>query len=327
MARHSELVTVKGTDLEITKLSFGSAPLGSLFQKVAESDSDELVSSVLDSGIGYLDTAPLYGYGVAERRIGRIVQKSSKPYVLSTKVGRLIRPGVNTELDKFPDANPHEEIYVDTSPDGIRKSLHDSLERLGVSSIQIVYIHDADDWISDAVNVVFPVLAELRSQGLIKAVGIGMNWCETAAKIMKDTDLNIALIAGRYTLLDQSAQTELYPLALKKNVSIVAAGVYNSGVLARPERGSYYDYLPASDEIIARAKNIGEFLKAYDVSLTSAALQFPLRHPAVATVLSGAGNANELKANIADFNKELPANLWAEMESAGLIAPLTGSLN
>ena len=323
MARHSELVTIKGTDLEITKLSLGSAPLGGLFQKVKEADSDELLTTVLDAGMRYIDTAPLYGYGTAERRIGRIVQKTTKPYALSTKVGRLLRPGVNTELDKYPDANPNEEIYFDSTPDGIRKSLHDSLERLGVPSVQIVYIHDADDWISDAVNVVFPVLAELRSQGLIKAIGIGMNWCESAAAIMKDTDLNIALIAGRYTLLDQSAQAELYPLALKKNVSIVAAGVYNSGVLARPERGSNYDYLPASDEIIARAKKIGEFLKGYDVSLTSAALQFPLRHPAVATVLTGAANASEIKANIADFDKELPANLWREMESAGLIEPLS----
>jgi D-threo-aldose 1-dehydrogenase len=162
----------------------------------------------------------------------------------------------------------------------------------------------------------------MREEGLLKAIGIGMNWCPTAISIMQDTDLNIALIAGRFTLLDQSAQDELYPLALKKKVSIVAAGVFNSGVLANPVAGAHYDYEPASTEILERACAIGRFLESFEVSLTDAAMQFPLRHPAVASVLTGAASLAELKANIASFDSVLPPELWSEMERAGLIAPV-----
>jgi len=170
--------------------------------------------------------------------------------------------------------------------------------------------------------VVYPELHKMREEGLLKAIGIGMNWCPTSVSIMKDTDLNIALIAGRFTLLDQSAQNELYPLALKKKVSIIAAGVFNSGVLANPVDGAHYDYEPASQEILSKARAIGKYLERYDVSLPAAALQFPLRHPAVASVLTGAGSLSELRANIASFDTELPAELWSDMEVAGLIAPL-----
>ena len=234
----------------------------------------------------------------------------------------MLRPGKNTEHDKFPDSDPNIEIYFDHSAAGIRRSLEESLQRLGRDSIEIVYIHDADNWVSDAINVVYPELHKMREEGLLKAIGIGMNWCPTSVSIMKDTDLNIALIAGRFTLLDLSAQDELYPLALKKKVSIIAAGVFNSGVLANPVDGAHYDYEPASQEILSKARAIGKYLERYDISLPAAALQFPLRHPAVASVLTGAGSLSELRANIASFDTELPAELWSDMEVAGLIAPL-----
>ncbi len=149
-----------------------------------------------------------------------------------------------------------------------------------------------------------------------------MNWCPTSVAIMKETELNIALIAGRFTLLDQSAQQELYPLALKKKVSIIAAGVFNSGVLANPVDGAHYDYEPASSEILHKARTIGKYLERYNVSLAAAALQFPLRHPAVASVLTGAGSVSELRANISSFDLELPQELWSDMEKEGLIAPI-----
>jgi D-threo-aldose 1-dehydrogenase len=241
---------------------------------------------------------------------------------LSTKVGRLLRPGKNAEYDKFPDSDPNVEIYFDHSPAGIRKSLEESLTRLGKESIEIAYIHDADSWVREAIDVVYPELHKMRDEGLVKAIGIGMNWCPTSVAIMKETDLNIALIAGRFTLLDQSAQAELYPLALAKKVSIIAAGVFNSGVLANPVEGAYYDYEIAPQEIIDKARAIAKFLEKFNVSLASAALQFPLRHPAVASVLTGAGSTAELRANIASFDAALPDELWSEMEEAGLISKL-----
>jgi D-threo-aldose 1-dehydrogenase len=320
--RHLEQRAIHGTDVKVSRLSLGTAPLGGLFKSVAESESDSVIHEALNSGINYIDTAPLYGYGVGEKRVGRGIKGFSPAPVISTKVGRLLRPGKNAEYDKFPDSDPNVEIYFDHSPAGIRKSLEESLTRLGKESIEIAYIHDADNWVREAIDVVYPELDKMREEGLVKAIGIGMNWCPTSVAIMKETDLNIALIAGRFTLLDQSAQAELYPLALAKKVSIIAAGVFNSGVLANPVAGAYYDYEIAPQEIIDKARAIANFLEKFNVTLASAALQFPLRHPAVASVLTGAGSMAELRANIASFDATLPDELWSEMEEAGLISKL-----
>ncbi len=320
--RHQEQRAIHGTDVKVSRLSLGTAPLGGLFKSVAESESDSVIHEALNSGINYIDTAPLYGYGVGEKRVGRGIKGFSPAPVISTKVGRLLRPGKNAEYDKFPDSDPNVEIYFDHSPAGIRKSLEESLTRLGKESIEIAYIHDADNWVREAIDVVYPELDKMREEGLVKAIGIGMNWCPTSVAIMKETDLNIALIAGRFTLLDQSAQAELYPLALAKKVSIIAAGVFNSGVLANPVAGAYYDYEIAPQEIIDKARAIANFLEKFNVTLASAALQFPLRHPAVASVLTGAGSMAELRANIASFDATLPDELWSEMEEAGLISKL-----
>ena len=320
--RHSEMVNIKGTDIQITKLSLGSAPLAGLFRSVSDQESDELIELALNSGIRYFDSAPLYGYGLAEKRIGRVVKNSDKPFVLSTKVGRLLKAGVNQEQDKWPIADPNIEIYFDYSPDGIKKSLEASYERFGNLQAPIIYIHDPENWISEAVNVVYPILDDLRRQGVIKAIGIGVNYVNTAIAVMKDTDLNVALLAGRYTLLDQSSQEELYPLALKKNVSIVAAGVMNSGILANPRPGAHYDYEPAKKELVDRAIKIKEKLNEFGVPLTAAALQFPLRHKAVTTVLVGAANCNEMRINIEGFDLDIPNEAWESLEKSGLVAPV-----
>jgi len=322
MARHSELTKLKRSGLEISKLSLGTAPLGGLFKSVSETESDAMIDLAISSGINYIDTAPLYGYGAAERRVGRAVAGHKSGVTISTKVGRPLRPGTNLETDKYPDADPGLETYYDYSYSGIRNGLEASLKRLNLESIEIAYLHDAQDCVQEAIEVAYPVLDQMRREGIVKAIGLGMNWCPASIEIIKNTDLDIALIAGRFTLLDQSAQEELYPLALKKDVSIVAAGVYNTGVLANPVEGALFDYAPASKEIINRALEIRDFLKDFNVPLTAAAMQFPLRHPAVVTVLNGAGTVAELAENIAAFDFELPSNLWSELESAGLIAPV-----
>jgi D-threo-aldose 1-dehydrogenase len=170
--------------------------------------------------------------------------------------------------------------------------------------------------------VVYPILDDLRRQGVIKAVGVGVNHVKTAISVIKDTDLNIALLAGRFTLLDQSSQEELYPLALKKNVSIVAAGVMNSGILVDPKPGAHYDYEPAKAELVNRAVAIKEKLEEFNVPLTAAALQFPIRHEAVTTVLVGAAVASEMRENIRNFDMDIPGEAWQSLEAAGLIAPI-----
>ncbi len=322
MSRHNQLNRLQKTDLDVTRLSLGTAPLGGLFTSVKEDDSDALITAALDAGINYFDTAPLYGHGRAEKRLGRILKSAGKPFVISTKVGRVLNKTQQADIGWFADADPELEPVFDYSGDGVKRSINESLERLGLDHIDIVLIHDADDHVEQAINEAFPVLAELRSQGVIKAIGIGMNLCAQSIQIMRETDLNVALIAGRYTLLDQEAQDELFPLAMKMNVSITIAGVYNSGVLANPNPGSFFNYLPASDEIIGRARKIGAFLKERSVSLTAAALQFPLRHPAVTTVLTGSRNKTELLSNIVDFDSQIPESIWEELEAAGLIPQL-----
>lgn len=319
MNRHSQKVQVAGTDLKITQLGLGTAPLGGLFTSVLDSDSDELVRSAFDNDINFFDTAPLYGHGAAEIRLGRILKNIGKPFVLQTKVGRVLNPTENADKAWFADANPNLEPIFDFSAEGVKRSIDESLTRLGVDHIDIALMHDAEDHLDAAIREGYPVLDDYRRQGIIKGVGMGLNLCAPSVRIMKECDLNIALIAGRFTLLDQEAQEELFPLALKKNVSILAAGVFNSGILANPNPGGTYNYLPASEEIINRARSIGEFLQKRNISLTAAALQFPLQHPAVTGVLTGARSRKELESNIKDFNSDLPAGIWDEMESAGLI--------
>jgi D-threo-aldose 1-dehydrogenase len=315
---------MKRVDLELTRLSLGTAPLAGLFKSVDVSDSDQLIHTALDNGMNYFDTAPLYGHGLAEERLGRILRTVTKPFVLETKVGRVLNWVEKADpVPWFPDADPHMQPVFDYSADGIKRSLDESLKRLGVDHIDIALMHEAENHIPQAINTAYPVLADLKRQGIIKAVGIGINFCDAAVEIMKSVDLDIVLLAGRYTLLDQSAQNKLLPYALERKVDITIGGVFNSGVLADPKPGATFEYLPASDEIIQKAQDIGAFLKKLGIPLTAAALQFPLRHPAVTSVLTGSRNSRELLANLTDFDLELPEDIWNQLEDAGLIEKMS----
>ena len=324
MARHNQKIGMKRVDLELTRLSLGTAPLAGLFKSVDVSDSDQLIHTALDNGMNYFDTAPLYGHGLAEERLGRILKTVTKPFVLETKVGRVLNWVEKADpVPWFPDADPHMQPVFDYSADGIKRSLDESLKRLGVDHIDIALMHEAENYIPQAINTAYPVLADLKRQGIIKAVGIGINFCDAALEIMKSVDLDIVLLAGRYTLLDQSAQNKLLPYALERKVDITIGGVFNSGVLADPKPGATFEYLPASDEIIKKAQDIGAFLKKLGIPLTAAALQFPLRHPAVTSVLTGSRNSRELLANMTDFDLELPEDIWNQLEDAGLIEKMS----
>lgn len=326
MARHSELVKIPRIDRYISKLALGTAPLGGLFTAVSDEQGQATVLAALDSGINFIDTAPLYGHGNAERMIGSALSKTNKEYVISTKVGRVLKKFAPEEiagkvdgLAAFIGVDPTIFPVFDFSRDGILRSIQESLERLNISSIDIALIHDADDRIDEAIKNSYPVLDELRSQGVIKGIGVGMNICSYATKAVKEMDLDVILIAGRYSLLDQSAQEVLFKECLKKQTGVMVGGVYNSGVLANPTPESTYNYVPVTPEILSKVKQIQTLLLDFDISLTAAAIQFPLRHPAVTCVLTGSRSVTELNANIKDFDQTIPDAAWKALEDAGLI--------
>lgn len=320
--RHSERVQLTKTGLAISRLALGTAPFGGLFTSISESDADEVVATAFDEGINYFDTAPLYGHGRSEIRLGRGLARAKAPFVLSTKIGEVLNPTENADTSWFADADRGLEPVFDFSREGVLRSIDESLKRLGVDHIDIVYIHDPDNHVDAALDESYPVLHELRSQGVIKAIGIGMNQSAVPTRFVNETDIDVVLIAGRYTLLDQSAQNDLFPAALRKKVAIVIGGVYNSGVLANPNPGATYDYLPASEEIIFHARQVRDALVEYNVPLTSAALQFPLRHPAVTAVLTGSRSAKELRSNIKDFDRAIGDETWKALEDLGLVAQI-----
>jgi len=326
MPRHSELAKIERTGLQVTKLSLGTAPLGGLFTSVSEADSDGVIAAAFAADINFYDTAPLYGFGRAEVRLGRGLNAANKPYVLSTKVGRVLNPvsgsGVAGGLAEFADADTTVEPVFDYSAAGIRRSFEESLVRLGVDRIDVALIHDADDRIDEAIKFAYPELEKMRSEGLVSTIGVGMNYCPPTVKAVVETDIDIVLIAGRYSLLDQSSQDQLFKETMKRKVSVMIGGVYNSGILANPVAGATFHYAPAPDEIIAKAQKIRDLLATFNVSLTAAAIQFPLRHPAVTTVLTGSRSPKELLANIADFDSEVPQEAWTALEAAGLIPPI-----
>ena len=326
MARHSELVKIPRIDRYISKLALGTAPLGGLFTAVSDEHGQATILAALDSGINFIDTAPLYGHGNAERMIGSALSKTNKKYVISTKVGRVLKKFAPEEiagkvegLAPFIGVDPTIFPVFDFSRDGILRSIQESLERLNISSIDIALIHDADDRIDEAIKDSYPVLDELRSQGVIKGVGVGMNICSYATKAVKELDLDVILIAGRYSLLDQSAQEVLFKECLKKQTGVMVGGVYNSGVLANPVPESTYNYLPVTPEILSKVKQIQELLLDFNISLTAAAIQFPLRHPAVTCVITGSRSVTELNANIEDFDRDIPDAAWNALEDSGLI--------
>ena len=326
MARHSELVKIPRIDRYVTKLALGSAPLGGLFTEVTDAEAEATILAAVNSGINFFDTAPLYGHGNAEKRVGAALNKADKPFVISTKVGRVLQKFTPEEISGkvaglagYVGVDPTIFPVFDFSKEGIVRSLEESLTRLNLASVDIALIHDADDQIDKAIAESYPVLDELRSKGVIKGIGVGLNYCSYATKAVKEMDLDIILIAGRYSLLDQSAQEELFKECMKKNTGVMVGGVYNSGVLANPTLESTYDYVKVTPEILKRALDIKQLLADFHVPLTAAAIQFPLRHPAVTCVVTGSRSVKELISNISDFDMDIPEAAWNALEESGLV--------
>ncbi len=313
--KHNDKVRLR-TGVEVSRLSLGTAALGGLYTSVSDADCTDTVLTAIDNGINFIDTAPHYGKGVSEVRIGNaLAGRDRSTFVISTKIGRLLVPSTTDIDDFFMDADNTVERKFDFSAHGVRQSLEGSLERLRLDSVEILFIHDPDENADEAILEAYPELDRMRSEGIIKAIGVGMNQCETPTRVIKETDIDMVLIAGRYSLLDQKALEGLLPAALERNVDIIAAGVFNSGILANPVKGATYDYVPASDELLAKAVRIREVLDGHKVSLTSAALQFPLRHPAVKSVLVGCRSAAEVETNIREFDKTIENKVWDDLVS------------
>jgi D-threo-aldose 1-dehydrogenase len=312
--------------LRVGPMSFGGAQIGNLRHVVSEAESRSSVSAAWDEGVRYFDVAPHYGLGLAERRLGDALrQRPRDEYILSTKVGRLLEPAGDgvAGLDPEGYAVPATRVRVrDYSRDGVLRSLESSLARLAEDRVDLVFVHDPDDHYREALEGAFPALEDLRSQGVIRSYGAGMNHSRMLADLVRNTDLDVVLLAGRYTLLEQGALDDLLPACEARGVSVIAGGVFNSGLLAsRTPASATYNYLPPPAEVLQRVDRIARRCERYGTTLPAAAVQFVLAHPAVATVCLGARNADQVRQNADLFRAGIPDELWIDLVSEGLLRP------
>jgi D-threo-aldose 1-dehydrogenase len=272
--------------------------------------------------VRYFDTAPHYGLGLSERRLGAALREYDRAgYTLSTKVGRRLEPADGTGDDLangFAVPARHRRVW-DFSADGVRRTLEASLDRLGLDRVDLVYLHDPDDHAEQAFREGYPALEKLRAEGVVGAIGAGMNQAGMLTRFVRDTDVDVVLCAGRYTLLDQSARAELLPEAVRRGVSVVVGGAFNSGLLADPKPGATYNYACAPDELVARALRLKAVAERHGTTLRAAALAFPGAHPAVASVLVGARSADEVRDGAEQFAAAVPADFWQELVAEGLL--------
>jgi D-threo-aldose 1-dehydrogenase len=308
--------------LQVGRYGFGGAPIGGLFESVTDEQALACLTKAWDVGMRYFDTAPHYGAGTSERRIGSFLAgKPTAEWVLSTKVGRLIE--TESSPSNSTDAGFVGEVGVrrvfDFSRDGIRRSFDASLERLGVDHVDVVFLHDPDDHWQQAIDEAWPALAGLRDEGAVRSVGAGMNQSPMLARFVRETEMDVVLLAGRYTLLDQRALDDLLPACLERRTSVVLGGVFNSGILANPHRNLTYDYGQASPDVIERAQQIAAVCLRHNVELPAAALQFPFAHPAITAEIIGARSPQEIEQNARYARAQIPAQLWDDLRTQGLL--------
>ena len=319
------------SSVEITRLGFGGAPLGNLFSVVTERSAEQALDAAWLAGWRYFDTAPLYGHGLGERRVGSYLKtKPRDAYCLSTKIGRLlIEQDAKVDGGAYVDVPNAAPVY-DYSRDGALRSVEASLNRLGVGRIDVLLIHDIDRFthgdeqprrFQEAMDGAYVALADLRAQGVVGAIGLGVNEWQVCEAVARVADIDCVLLAGRYTLLEQKPLASFLPLCGEKGISIIAGGVFNSGILATgPTSGAYYNYAPAPPEILGRVAAIERICQAHSVPLAAAALRFPLAHPAIAGAVVGARTAREVNASQSLLAHPIPPALWTDLKSERLIA-------
>ena len=291
---------------ELGRLGLGTAPLGGLYEAVDEETAHAVVDRAWELGVRTFDTAPYYGSGLAERRLGTALRDRPRDeLIVSTKVGRLLRPGPSAW-----QGAPALEAYFDFSYDAALRSLEESLDRLGLDRVDVALVHDPDDHYDEAQAGAYRALARLRDEGVVRAVGVGMNRSELLCRFAREADPDCFLLAGRYTLLDRSGADGLLPLCAERGIAVIAGGVFNSGVLAG---GDTYDYESASSGVLERVHRLRNVCAEWDVPLPAAALQFPLRHAAVTTIVVGCRTPDEVAEDVRLLEQELPPGLWQEL--------------
>lgn len=317
----------KRPDVALTSLGLGGAQAGNFGGERSDEQVAQTLSTAWDAGVRYVDTAPHYGLGLSELRLGALLrERPREDYVLSTKVGRLLVPSPATAHERdAADNGFHVPADLrrswDLTRDGIRRSLDDSLGRLGLDRIDIAFLHDPEDRMDEAVAEAIPALVELREEGVVRAVGAGMNFSHHLARFVRECDIDVVLCAGRYTLLDHSALADLLPAATQNDVGVVIGGVYNSGLLAvdRPGSDATFDYARAPRELVERAHALADVCERHAITLPQAALAFVAAHPAVVSTVVGARDAAEATDAVERASTTIPTELWDDLRTAGLI--------
>jgi D-threo-aldose 1-dehydrogenase len=309
------------TNVAVTTLGFGGAPIGNLYRATTDEEAESAITAAWDGGVRYFDTAPHYGLGLSERRLGRVLSaKARDQFVLSTKVGRLLTPNphpVGSDLESGAFDVPDDLTRtLDYSADGVKRSIEESLRRLDTDYVDIVYVHDPDDHVQQVIRETFPALVKLREQGVVRAIGAGMNFWQPLLTFVQSCDIDVVMLAGRWTLLDRSG-APLLQACEERNVAVVAAAPFNSGILSRakPQSDGHFDYQGISAELFARANQLAAACDSFGVELPAAAINFPLREESVVSVVAGFRSASQMLDGVRWMNEEIPEALWLELES------------
>lgn len=303
------------------RIGLGTVPLGGLYREVSEADAIAVIRMAYQRGIRLFDTAPIYGYGRSEALLGKALRGFDRDsYAVITKVGRLLRKGAPRQARALYQGIPDDIAPVfDFTEEGVRQSFEESLQRMGIDYVDAVLVHDPDNHFATAKQQALPALRRLKLEGRLGGIGVGMNQVEMLSEFVANDSVDLIIVAGRYTLLDQSADDKLLGLCQARGVRVVAGGVFNSGILANPSDDATYNYAPAGEEILAKARRIQTVCDRFGVPIPAAALQFPLLHPAVSRVLTGPRSTAELLENLAFVDFPIPTELWHSLANEGLV--------
>lgn len=319
------------TDLEVTAFGFGTAPVGNIFREIDEATSDAMFQTAWDAGVRYYDTAPMYGHGLSELRTGQSLRwKDRDSLVLSSKVGRRLIPAKRSRIDFAPWTNAAPfTMEFDYTYDGTMRAFEDSLQRMALERMDICFIHDIDvftrgdeqpEVFRQAMDGAWKALSKLKEEGVVKAIGVGVNEWQVCHEALRQRDFDCFLLAGRYTLLEQDALNEFLPLCEARGAAVVVGGGFNSGILATgAKEGAKYNYAPAPDDIMARVRGIERVCAEHGVPLPAAALQFVVAHPAIPSFIAGTRNVDQLRQNLEWFDHPIPSGFWSDLKAKGLL--------